>query len=183
MEKNLEENSKDKFLFDTSAFLSIESIHLLDRIIDLFSVITTPLVLRELDDFAQHEDVLGLIAERVLAKRNRFLLKETTITEKLDYVSSIDKELFNMSLRENITLITDDLKLLRHTTGKIKRAFSTYFLTDFVHAGILTKEEALAKLEAMRDIRNWQDNIIYLSTKEILENIKELSPKFSSSTE
>lgn len=171
MEENLEENSKDKFLFDTSAFLSIESIHLLDTVTDIFSVITTPSIFRELDDFSQHEDVLGLIAERVLARRNRFLFKEITITEKLDYVSSIDEELFNISLTENITLITDDLKLLRHTTGKIKVAFSTYFLTDFVHAGILTKEEALVKLGAMRNIRNWQNNLIYLSTKKILENI------------
>ncbi len=171
MEENVEENSKDKFLFDTSAFLSIESIHLLDRVIDLFSVITTPSVFRELDDFSQHEDRLGLIAEKVLAKRNKFSFKEITITEKLAYVSSVDEELFNLALKENITLITDDLKLLRHTTGKIKRAFSTYFLTDFVHAGILTREEALMKLEAMRDIRNWQDNLIYLSTKQILENI------------
>lgn len=173
MEKNSEENSKDKFLFDTSAFLSIESVHLLDTVINLFSVITTLSVFRELDDFSQHEDVLGIIAERVLAKRNKFLFKETAITEKLDYVSSTDEELFNTSLKEDITLITDDLKLLRHTTGKIKRAFSTYFLTDFVYAGILAKKEALMKLETMRNIRNWQDNIIYLSTKEIMENIND----------
>ena len=173
MEKNLEKNSKDKFLFDTSAFLSIESIHLLGMVIDLFLVITTPSVFRELKDFAQYEDVLGLIAERVLAKSNQFLLREITITEKLAYVSSIDEELFNISLKDNITLITDDLILIHHTTGKIKRAFSTYFLTDFVYAKIMTKKEALVELEAMRDIRNWQDNIIYLSTKKILENIKD----------
>lgn len=173
MEEKSEEKSKDKFLFDTSAFLSIESIHLLDTVIDLFSVITTPSVFRELDDFAQHEDVLGIIAERVLAQRNKFLFKESVVTEKLNYVSSIDEELFNISLKEDITLITDDLKLLRHTTGKIKRFFSTYFLTDFVYAGILTKKEALMNLETMRNIRNWQDNILYLSTKEIIENIED----------
>ena len=69
MEKNVEKNLKDNFLLDTSAFLSLESIHLLDQVIDLFSVITTPSVFKELDYFAQHEDVLGLIPERVLAKR------------------------------------------------------------------------------------------------------------------
>ena len=108
-----------------------------------------------------------------IPKRDKFLFKETAITEKLDYVSPIDEELFNISLQEDITLITDDLKLLRHTTGKIKRALSTYFLTDFVHAGILSRGEALAKLEIMRNIRNWQDNVIYISTKEILENIED----------
>ena len=80
---------------------------------------------------------------------------------------------FSISLQENITLITDDLKLLRHTTGKIKRALSTYFLTDFVYAGVLSRREALVKLEVIRNIRNWQDNIIYISTKEILEKIED----------
>lgn len=172
MEKDLEENSKDKFLFDTSAFLSLESIDLLILVIKMFLVATTISVLKELEDFAQHEDVLGIIAKMVLLKKDRFIFKEVVVTERINFVSPADEELFNLSLKENITLITDDLKLLRHTTGKIKRAFSTYFLTDFVHAGILTKEEALAKLEEMRNIRNWQDNIIYLSTREILENIE-----------
>ena len=173
MGKHLEENSKDKFIFDTSAFLRIESIYLLDTVTDLFSIITTLSVLRELENFARHEDRLGIIAKRVLLKRNRFFLKEAAITERLEYVSSIDEELFNFAFNENITLITDDLKLLRHTTGKIKRAFSTYFLTDFVYAGMFTKEEALVKLEEMRDIRDWQENIIYLSTKGVLENIED----------
>ena len=119
----------------------------MDTVTDLFSIITTLSVLRELENFARHEDRLGIIAKRVLLKRNRFFLKEAAIT--------------------------DDLKLLRHTTGKIKRGFSTYFLTDFVYAGMFTKEEALVKLEEMRDIRDWQENIIYLSTKGVLENIED----------
>ena len=173
MESDLGQSLKDKFLFDTSAFLSIESVHLLDKVINIFSIVTTFSVIGELEDFAQHEDILGFVAERVLTKKEKFVLEKIALTVRLDYVSSIDEELFNLSLKGNITLITDDLKLFRHTTGKIKRAFSTYFLTNFVQAGLLTKEEALKKLESMREVRNWQDNIIYISTKEILENIKD----------
>ncbi|MBL7147826.1 MAG: hypothetical protein ISS82_03300 [Nanoarchaeota archaeon] len=99
------------------------------------------------------------------------MLKRATITKKIDHVSNVDEELFNLSSKENILLITDDLKLLHHTADKIKRAFSTYFLTDFVCAGILTKKEALEKLELMRDLRNWKANIIYLVTKKELEKL------------
>ena len=171
MEKNLEESSKDKFLFDTSAFLSLESANLLDTILETFSIITTFSVLQELKDFSQHEDKLGKIAKRVLNKKNKFLLKETSITEKLNHISETDKELFNLSLEENTQLITDDLKLLYHTTGKIERSFSTIFLTIFVSSEILTKKQALEKVELMRDLRNWKSNIIYLTTIKELEDL------------
>ncbi len=69
MEKSFEGNSRDRFLLDTSAFLSLESVHLMDTILDLFSVVTTTSVLRELESFALYEDVLGLIAGRVLNKK------------------------------------------------------------------------------------------------------------------
>ncbi len=67
--------------------------------------------------------------------------------------------------------ITDDVKLTRHAESKIQVEFSTYFLPIFITSGLLTKSEALQKLEQMRGIRNWQDNIIYLSAKEKLNNI------------
>jgi len=173
MENDSEKSSKkDKFIFDTSAFLSLESIYLLDNVLDLFSIITTHSVIRELEDFARYKDHLGLTASRVLSKRNKFSTKDTIITQNLDYVSLTDETLFNLSLKEDVPLITDDLKLLRHTTDKIKRTFSTYFLTNFVYASIISKNEALEKLELMSKTRNWRNNIIYLSTKEELNNLE-----------
>lgn len=43
MEKKLEKNSKDKFILDNSAFLSLEGVHLLDTVLKIYSIITTPL--------------------------------------------------------------------------------------------------------------------------------------------
>lgn len=171
MEKGLEKNSENEFIFDTSSFLSLESVYLLSKVLDFFTIITTYLVFGELEEFAQYDDILGVIAKRVLANRDKLSLEEARIIERLNYVGFVDEELFNLSLNEGIMLITDDLKLLRHTAGKIKRAFSTYFLTTFVIAEILTKKQALEKLEKMRNIRNWQNNIIYISTKEQLESL------------
>lgn len=172
MENYSGENSKDNFLFDTSALLSLESIRLLDVVLEWYCVVTTKSVLEELEEFAKHEDLLGIMAKKVLIKANRFVFKTVSSLEKIDYVGPVDKELFSISLKEDIVLITDDVKLMRHSVGKIKIAFSTFFLTDFIFLKIHTKTDALFKLEELRGIRNWQDNVIYLSTKEELEKIE-----------
>lgn len=172
MENYSKESSKDRFLFDTSAFLSLESIRLLDVILDRYCILTTKSVLEELEQFAKHDDLLGLMARKVLMKISKLILTEANNKVQLDYVSPVDKELFTLSLKEDIVLVSDDIKLMRHSVGRIKIAFSTYFLTDFVFLEIHTKKEALSKLEELRGIRNWQDNLIYLSTKEELEKIE-----------
>ena len=172
MEENLGRNSTD-FVFDTSAFLSLESVNLLEQVLNTFSITTTPSVIKELEDFAQHEDTLGNIAQRILLLVKLFRVEEHPKTLVLHYVSQTDEELYNLTYTKNVPLITDDTKLVYHTKDKIRRAFSTIFLGIFVDAGRMTKREALNKLELMRDIRNWQDNIIYLSSKEELNNIKE----------
>lgn len=93
--------------------------------------------------------------------------------EELLFVSKTDKELFSLAKSKQLSLITDDIKLRRHCSGKIVTDFSTIFILISVDSGLLSKTEALSKLEYMRIVRNWQDNIIYLSTKDILENIED----------
>lgn len=173
MEKSSKPDSDDKFVFDTSAFLSLESVTLLDTTLNTFSIFTTFSVIKELQEFAVHKDSLGIIASKVLSKKSRFILKNPTCVESIPYVSDVDVELFNLAITEKVTLVTDDLKLIYHTSGKIERAFSTNLLTTLVAGGFLTKSDALKRLEQMRNIRNWQSNIIYLSTKEVLNNFNE----------
>ncbi len=160
------------FIFDTSALLSLESASLLDIIFTNFKLITTSSVLRELEEFASYNDALGNIAREVLKKKTRIAIENLPFLEELPFVSKTDNELFNLAKSKQLFLITDDLKLRRHCSGKIVTDFSTIFLLIFVDSRLLTKTEALDKLEQMRIVRNWQDNIIYISTKEILENIE-----------
>ena len=49
--------------------------------------------------------------------------------------------------------------------------FTTVFLVLLTEAKYFTKNEALDKLEKLRDIRNWRNNIIYLITKDQLEKL------------
>ena len=172
MEENLNKSSNETdFILDTSAFLSLESVYLLEKVLNTFPTITTFAVIHELNDFSEYNDELGRIAQRVLKLKHLFNLEESQIKHKLDHVSATDEELFNLASSQNIPLLTDDTKLVHHTKGKIVRAFSTVFLKIFVDAELLTKAEALEKLETMRHIRNWQENIIYISTKEELMKV------------
>ncbi len=161
------------FVFDTSAFVSLESVYLLDTVLKNFQIITSPGAFSEVGDFAIHEDELGQAAQRVLDKKKRIDLEKPEVKEELTFVSQVDNEVFNLALGKEIMLITDDIKLTRHAGSKIEIEFSTYFLPLFIGSGLLTKSEALQKLEQMRSIRNWQDNIIYLSAKEELNNIND----------
>lgn len=161
------------FVFDTSAFLSLESISILDIALKNFSIVTSNFVFHELGDFAAYNDTLGRIAQQVLNQKDKIAVEKPFIKEHLGFVSETDNGIFNIALSKDIALITDDIKLARHCVGKIDTEFSTFFLLAFVDAGLLTKTESLQKLEKMRNIRNWQDNIIYISTKEELDTMKE----------
>ncbi len=161
------------FILDTSAFVSLESVYLLDIVLKNFQIITSPSVLIEVDNFSIHNDELGQAAQRVLEKKQKIVIEKPRINEELIFVSQTDNEIFNLALCRNTILITDDIKLTRHAETKIKTKFSTYFLPIFIASGLLTKNETLQKLELMREIRNWQDNIIYTSSKEELNNFED----------
>jgi rRNA-processing protein FCF1 len=170
MEKSVEE-AKDKFVFDTSAFLSLESVDLLDILLKENLLFTTNSVIGELEDFAQYDDELGKVAKKILTKKNKISTRDVKIKEVLEYVSNTDKEVFNLALKEKVTLITDDVKFSRHADLKTVTEFSTFFLTSLVNSQGLTKQQALEKLEKMRSLRGWQNNIIYIMARDKLNDM------------
>ena len=163
----MSESYEFSFVFDTSAFISLEIIDLLNLILKNFTVFTSKSVISEMNDFSIYEDSLGKAAQKVI--NNKEIDVETVkIVEKLPHVSKTDNDIFNLALFKKVPLITDDIKLRRHAEDFIQIEFSTYFLLLFVEAELLTKQEALNNLESMKLLRNWQENIIYISTKEEL---------------
>tara|TARA_B100000315_G_C14522243_1_gene562111 strand:+ start:294 stop:797 length:504 start_codon:yes stop_codon:yes gene_type:complete len=164
-------NSKKLFLLDTPAFISLESIGLMEKVILYFKVITTNSVVNELEGFSKHSDELGNIARRVLKFKGIYLIEDRKIKEQIMYIEQTDNELFNLAKEKRIPLVSDDHKIIHHTKDKIEVYFSTFFLMAFATAGIIVREDAIKMLEKLRDIRNWRNNIIYLTTKEGLENL------------
>lgn len=159
----------NSFVLDTSAFLSLESISLLSVILNNFSVVTSKSVIDELEAFAIHNDSLGEIAQRVLKQKFLFQIEIVSSSYSLPFVSQTDADIFTLACSKQILLISDDIKLLRHISSRTETAFSTFFLLLFTEAGLYSSSQASELLEKLRVKRNWQNNIIYLSTKKELE--------------
>lgn len=167
----MEDKSKKKFILDTSAFVSLESIGLLKEVTETFNILTTNSVIEELKEFSKHNDKYGNIANNVLNFKNKLSIKTIKIKEQIKYLENTDNELLNLSKENKIPLISDDHKLVHHTKDKIEVYLSTFFLITFVAADLISKKEASEMLEKLRDLRNWKNNIIYLTTKKELEKL------------
>lgn len=163
--------SSENYILDTSALISLESINILEQVLNLFSITTTNSVIKELEEFAKYEDKYGKIAKNILKLKNRFTIESCEIKESIKYIESTDNELYNLALKKKLPLVTDETKLVHHTRHKIEVYFTTVFLVLLTKADYFTKIEALHKLEELRNIRNWRDNIIYLITKNQLEQL------------
>ena len=166
-----ESSEKKEYIFDTSALISLGVIKLMDDVLKLARIVITTSIIKELEEFAKYEDEYGKASKEVLKYKDKFIVKKTEIKESIDYIQITDNELYNLAKRQTSTLITDDVKFSRHVDGKIYTQFSTFFLTLLVSSRYLSKEKALELLEKLRYIRNWRNNIIYLITKNQLENL------------
>lgn len=168
MEKSLE---KENFIFDTSALISFGAIKIIDNVLLLARIVVTSSVINELEEFAKYDDEYGNTSKEVLKYKEKFVVKKVEIKESIKYIHKTDNELYNLAKKLSSTLITNDIKFLRHIGGKIDAQFSTFFLTSLVSSKHLSKEEALELLEKLREARNWKGNIIYLNTKNQLDQI------------
>lgn len=162
----------DSFIIDTSALLSLESIKLLNEVIQHCNLITTPLVIKELEQFSLHDDGLGNAARAVLQAGSGLAVRQAEIIHSISYLEMTDNELYNLAFTEKIPLVTDDHVLNHHTCKVITVYFSTFFLMYFALIGTLTPAQALKRLERLRELRNWSNNIMYLRTKKGLEQLQ-----------
>ena len=163
--------SSKNYILDTSALISLESINILEEVLRLFSITTTNSVIKELEEFAKYDDKYGKIGQNVLKSKSKLITESCEITESIGYIESTDNELYNLSLKKRLPLVTDETKLVHHTRHKIEVYFTTVFIILLVGKEYFTKKEALNKLEELRDIRNWRDNMIYTATKNQLEQL------------
>jgi len=106
-----------------------------------------------------------------LKLKDRFTIESCAINESIKYIEMTDNELYNLSLKKKLPLVTDETKIVHHTRNRIEVYFTTIFLIMLVEVKYFTKEKALSKLEELRNIRNWRNNIIYLITKNQLEKL------------
>ncbi|HLD07223.1 MAG TPA: hypothetical protein VJC16_06880 [Candidatus Nanoarchaeia archaeon] len=161
--------SSGSYILDTSALISLGSVHILEQVLKVFSVTTTGSVIRELEDFAKYGDKYGSIAREVLAWKSKLVIESCETKEPIKYIEPTDNELYSLALQKGLPLVTDETKLVHHARKNIEVYFTTLFLVMLAEARHFTKKEALHKLEELRDIRNWRNNIIYITTRNQLE--------------
>ncbi len=164
--------SKDEFVFDTSALISLGVVGLIENVIKTSKIIIPVGVLNELEEFAKYKDKYGVLSQDILGLKDKFDIIDVEIQEEIKHVSKTDNEVYNLSKKKSLPLITDDIKLIRHLDKKTETYFSTYFLFTLVLSNNLSKQKALMLLDELNNERNWQNNIIYITSKNELENIK-----------
>ena len=81
------------FILDTSAFISLESVYLLDTVLKNFKISTSPRAFDEVNNFAIYYDELGKAAQRVLEKQQKITIEKTEIKKELIFVSQTDNEI------------------------------------------------------------------------------------------
>ena len=156
---------------DTSAVVTLASTEVIGTVLEEFDVHTTQIVISELDETAEHEDVHGEAAERVLEIADRITIHDTD--EPSFESSRIDKgEASCVTLTRQMEvdfLIMDDLRALPEIQELVdsKVAISPIVLKALAKREVLEVEQAEEKLDLIADRRDWLGAPIYRRAKQL----------------
>ena len=76
-------SEKKEYIFDTSALISLGAIKLMDDVLKLARIVITTSIIKELEEFAKHEDEYGKASKEVLKYKDKFIVKKTEIKESI----------------------------------------------------------------------------------------------------
>ena len=161
-------------LADTSALVTLASAEVIETVADEFDLHTTQVVVSELRDTAEHEDVHGEAAQRVLEQSDEIDVHETG--DSGFESSRIDEgEASCIVLTRRIEadfLITDDLRALPEVRELVeaKVAISPIVLKALVKRRVLQPEQAGEKLSTMAERRDWLGAPIYRRAKALFDS-------------
>ena len=156
---------------DTSALITLASIDVFDLVLEEFDIHTSVTAVEEPEDTAEYDDSYGKAVDGVLQHRDRFTAHDASQTEFQS--SRIDRgEGSCADLARDLDadfLITDDLRALPElqTLSGTQVAISPIVLRALVKRDVLDEEEAVAKLEAAAENRDWLESPIYREAKEL----------------
>ena len=149
--------------FDTSALISLGHSGLIDEILEVYCPIVTPSVLTELKEVARRDDSDGRSAKEWL-KRRRGLRVEDVKRQ-----IPTENELYHISRKERLPLITDDIRAVRRFRGKVDCLFSVHIIYVLYLREAITKEQGLLAIENMKGERSWKENAIAIAGRVLFE--------------
>jgi predicted nucleic acid-binding protein len=161
-------------ILDTSAFISLSMADLMERVVEDYSVHTTQEVISELEQTAREEDCVSEAAARALSYSERIEVHsqgfERFETSRLD-----SGEASCIALTREIDadfILTDDLRAMAEIKklSTVEVAISPFMIVAMVKNDVLSREEALNKMEGLAENRDWLGTPIYQRAKKQFEN-------------
>ena len=149
--------------FDTSALISLGHTNLIDKILENYTPIVTSSVILELKEIAKRNDPDGKSANKWLKKKKKFQV------ENVKPQIPTENELFDISIRSKIPLVTDDIKAIKKYRNKCKCLFSIHIGYGLCYKGEISRAQGILAIQKMRRERSWKENAISIAAKVLFE--------------
>ena len=150
---------KTTLVFDTSALVSLGHTGIINIILKNFNIIITRSIIDELNEISKGTDDDAKSARKWLKFTQNLKIKKS----KSNKIGVGD--LFEICLKENRSLITDDIKAIKKFKDKIKCYYGVHIIYILFKKGKISKERAIMSVEKMRTKRSWKSNIIYVTSR------------------
>ena len=154
---------KRSLAFDTSALISLGHTDLIELIIKNYNIVISEGILEELKEIAQFDDGDGLSAQKWLQQSSHFELQEST---KMKFG---EDELFEVCKREDIPIVTDDIRAIKRFERDIFCLFSVHIVYLLFKKRFISKIRAILSIEKMRTKRDWKINLISITAKTLFK--------------
>ncbi|MDJ1422076.1 MAG: hypothetical protein M5U10_09200 [Candidatus Methanoperedens sp.] len=147
---------------DTGAVISLALSGLFGICHKHFKIIIGEKITEELKEISSTDDDLGKAAEEVLG------VIEIKSAGK-NFITGEDEALELLKMTEADLLISDDIRFVKKHRENEKISFSVVLFGILLKRNIITKKDFLNAVDAMFMKRGWEENLIYLVAKNMLE--------------
>ncbi|WP_433633232.1 hypothetical protein [Halomicrococcus sp. NG-SE-24] len=158
---------------DTSAFISLAVGDVLETVLDEFDIVTTQIIVDELEQTADYEDLHGRGATNALAYMDRVDIVDADgqdfVTSRID--SGEASCIVAVRAVDAAFLITDDYRALPELQRLVDAdvALSPIVLRALIKRDALSEEEAKATLQTIAEQRDWLGAPIYRYARQLFD--------------
>lgn len=152
------------FVADTSAFVSLATVSVLETVLGEYVVHTTETVRSELADTAVYDDTAADAATAALEFESRFTVHDVEDPLRSSRIDAGEGSCAVLVREESAdVLLTDDLRALPELDAAVDAqvALSPLVLRALVKRGVLDREVARSKVETLAKRRDWLGAPIY----------------------